>query len=55
MKTVSEIITGAQALLNIPFNFAECFEEYLSDEYKTFPHMLRVIEEQMPAPQNPMR
>jgi IS5 family transposase len=26
-----------------------CFEEYLSDEYKTFLHMLRVIEEQMPA------
>jgi hypothetical protein len=49
MKTTSQIIGGAQGLLNIPFNLAECFEEYLSDEYKTFPHMLRVIEEQMPA------
>jgi hypothetical protein len=49
MKTISQIIGGAQALLNISFNLAGCFEEYLSDEYKTFPRMLRVIEEQMPA------
>jgi hypothetical protein len=41
MKTISQIIAGAQALLNIPFN--------LTDEYKTFLHMLRVIEEQMPT------
>jgi hypothetical protein len=40
MKTVSEIIGGAQALLNIPFNLAECFEEYLSNEYKTFPRQV---------------
>jgi hypothetical protein len=40
---------GAQALLDIPFNLADCFEESLSDEYKTFTHMLRIIEEQMPA------
>jgi hypothetical protein len=48
MKTISEIIGGAQALLNISFNLNECFEEYLSNEYKTFLHMLRVIEEQLP-------
>jgi hypothetical protein len=45
MKTISQIIAGAQALLNISFNLTNCFEEYLSDEYKTFLHMLRVIEE----------
>jgi hypothetical protein len=49
MKTISQIIAGAQVLLDISFNPAECFEEYLSDEYRTFLHMLRVIEEQMPA------
>jgi transposase len=49
MKTISQIIGGAQALLNISYNLNECFEEYLSDEYKTFLHMLRVVEEQMPT------
>jgi hypothetical protein len=49
MKTISQIIAGAQVLLNISFNLERCFEEYLSDEYKTFLQMLRVIEEQMPA------
>jgi hypothetical protein len=45
MKTISQIIGGAQALLNISYNLTECFAEYLSDEYKTFPHMLRVVED----------
>lgn len=48
MKTISQIIAGAQALLNISFDLTGCFEEYLSDEYKTFPHILRVIEEHIP-------
>jgi hypothetical protein len=43
-----QIEPGAQALLNVSYDVAGCFEEYLSDEYKTFLHMLRVIEEQMP-------
>jgi hypothetical protein len=55
MKTISQIIAGAQALLNISFNPAGCFEEYLSDEYKTFLQMLRVIEEQTPALMRSMR
>jgi hypothetical protein len=46
---ISQIIGGAQALLNISYDLKGCFEEYLSDEYKTFLHMLRVIEEQMPT------
>jgi hypothetical protein len=49
MKTITQIIAGAQALLNISFELKNCFEEYLSDEYKTFLHMLRVIEEQLPS------
>jgi hypothetical protein len=36
MKTISQIIAEAQALLNISFNLTECFEEYLSDKYKHF-------------------
>jgi hypothetical protein len=38
-----------RALLDIPYVPTGCFEEYLSDEYKTVLYMLRVIEEQMPA------
>jgi hypothetical protein len=49
VKTISQIIAGAQALLNISYDLKGCFEEHLSDEYKTFLHMLRVIEEQMPT------
>jgi hypothetical protein len=43
MKTISQIIAGAQVLLNISYDLAGCFEEYLSDKYKTFLYMLRVI------------
>jgi hypothetical protein len=48
MKTINQIIGGAQALLNISYDLKGCFEEYLGDAYKTFLHMLRVIEEQLP-------
>jgi hypothetical protein len=36
MKTITQIIEGAHALLDIPYDLEGCFEEYLSDEYKTF-------------------
>jgi hypothetical protein len=49
MKTIIQRRAGAQDLLNISYDLKECFEEYLSAEYKTFPHVLRVIEEQMPT------
>jgi hypothetical protein len=49
MKTISQSIGGAQAFFNISFSLTSRFEEYLPDEYKTFPYMLPVIEEQMPA------
>ncbi|MHB9291140.1 hypothetical protein Holit_00212 [Hollandina sp. SP2] len=45
MKTITEIIGGAQGLLNISYNLQDVFEEYLTDEYKTFLHILRVLEE----------
>jgi hypothetical protein len=49
MKTISQIIAGAQALLNVSYDLKGCFEECLSDECKTFLHMLRVIEKQVPT------
>jgi transposase len=48
MKSITEIIGGAQGLLDISYELQGIFEEYLSDEYKTFLHMLRVIEESQP-------
>jgi len=48
MKTITEIIGGAQALLDINFDLQKCFEEHLTDEHKTFLHLLRVAEQFLP-------
>jgi thymidylate synthase len=48
MKSISEIIGGAQGLLDISYELQDIFEEYLGDEYKTFLHILRVMEEAQP-------
>jgi transposase len=48
MKSLAEIIGGAQCLLDISFELREIFEDHLSDEHKTFLHMLRIIEESQP-------
>jgi transposase len=48
MKTITEIIGGAQGLLDIPFDLQDVFEEYLTDKCKTFLHMLRVPEGAQP-------
>jgi hypothetical protein len=48
MKTISQIIGGAQGLLDISLELKGCFEQYLSDEYKTFLHILPIIEEHLP-------
>ncbi|MDR2500993.1 MAG: hypothetical protein LBD37_07945 [Treponema sp.] len=45
MKTIAQIIGGAQGQLAVFFELKECFEEHLTDEYKTFLHILRVAEE----------
>jgi hypothetical protein len=49
MKTITEIIGGAQALLDIPFDLQTCFEEALNGQQKTFMHILRCIEEHLPS------
>jgi transposase len=49
MKTITEILGGAQSLLDINFSLQGCFEEYLSCEYKTFLDILRVAEELLPV------
>jgi len=48
MKTVTEILGGAQILLNISYDIQDCFEEFLSEEHRTFIHMLRVMESHFP-------
>ncbi|MCL2318802.1 MAG: transposase [Treponema sp.] len=48
MKTITEIIGGGQALLNMNYSLQGCFEEYLSDEYKMFLLILRAAEEYLP-------
>ena len=50
MKSISEIIGGAQGLLNISFDIQYCFEEVLNDRQKTFLSMLRCIEEHLELP-----
>jgi transposase len=44
VKSITEILCGAQSLLDISFELQDCFEEYLSDEYKAFLRILRVTE-----------
>ena len=44
MKTISETIGGAQALLDIDFDLQSCFEEQLTDAHKTFLQVIRVLE-----------
>ena len=55
MKTITQIIGGAQALLPVSFELKECFEEYLTDEYKTFLHILRITEEYAAGLSSPRR
>ena len=49
MKTITEVIGGAQVLLDISFDLQCCFEEKLNEQQKTFMHMLRCIEEHLPV------
>jgi IS5 family transposase len=55
MKTIAQIIGGAQALLPVSFELKECFEEHLTAEYKTFLHILRVVEEYTTELSSPRR
>lgn len=49
MKTISEILGGAQILFPVSFNIQDCFEEYLTDEHRSFIAILRVIEDAQPS------
>lgn len=51
MKSITEIIGGAQILLGLSFDIQECFEEYLGEEHRAFLAMLRVVEEAFPREQ----
>lgn len=48
MKTITEILGGAQILMGISFNIQDSFEEYLTEEQRCFLTMLRLIEEALP-------
>jgi len=49
MKTITEILGGAQALLDINYELQNCFEENLTNEQIAFLHLLRVAETFLPA------
>jgi hypothetical protein len=42
MKSISDILAGAQILLPMSFDLQACFEEYLNPEQRTFLALLRV-------------
>ena len=48
MKTITEILGGAQILLGVSFNLQDSFEEYLTGDHRAFLVMLRVLEEHLP-------
>ena len=48
MKTITEILGGAQALLDIGYKLQDCFEENLTSEHMGFLHLLRVAETFLP-------
>ena len=48
MKSITEILGGAQILMEISYDIQDCFEEYLTDTHRTFLAMLRVLEEYLP-------
>jgi len=51
LKTVTEIIGGAQGLLDISYDLQICFEEKLNDQQRTFLNMLRCLEKHMNIPE----
>ena len=48
MKTVTEILGGAQILFSLSFDLQDSFEEYLTEEHRAFLAILRVIEDERP-------
>ncbi|MGA2547678.1 MAG: hypothetical protein ABSF43_14090 [Rectinemataceae bacterium] len=48
MKSITEILGGAQTLLGVSFELQDCFEEYLNEEQRTFLAMLGLIADHLP-------
>lgn len=48
MKTIAEVLGGAQILFPFSFDIQHCFEEYLTAEHRSFLAVLRVIESAQP-------
>lgn len=49
MKTIAEILGGAHILFPFSFDIQHAFEEYLTDEHRSFLTVLRVIEHAQPC------
>ena len=50
MKSITEILGGMQILLEVNFDLQKGFEEYLTQDQRTFLAILRVLEEHTPLP-----
>jgi hypothetical protein len=48
MKSITEILGGAQILLGVAYELQDHFEEYLTTDHRAFLALLRVVEEQLP-------
>lgn len=48
MRSITEILGGAQTLLDISFDIQDVFEEYLTSTHRAFLHTLRIIESHLP-------
>jgi transposase len=48
MKSLADIIGGAQILLGVAYDLQDSFEEYLNNDHRAFLAMLRVVEEHLP-------
>lgn len=49
MTTISQILGGAQILLGISYDLQECFEQYLTDEQRSFLATLSLLSRYQPA------
>jgi hypothetical protein len=48
MKSISEILGSCQLLLDISYEIQDVFEGFVTDEHRSFIHVLRVVEDFFP-------
>jgi IS5 family transposase len=48
MKSIADILGGAQILLGVAYDLQDSFEEYLNTDHRAYLAMLRVVEEHLP-------